>query len=368
MTEKIDELQNNPMFRLSMSSLELFHSNFLEWLFDYNPSSFPKCFGIDVETDKKYKIQREYHLGKTDKNQKKEWITDIAVFVEENNADKLILIIENKIKSLPSDGQLESQSFLSKEKNETCKKVLLTLFDLPEDYERCDFRHVKYIDLVKEIINQYGTDNLYIKDYCTMIEKLHKIVDNVINEIPKGNLMFHKHFESLEKCGMQDAFRKYQGAQLAQIASNKFKDKYEMPIETGVWLQHKRACVNVFFKLKKIEAGVQIEHDQFRVFFEGKAIEKLYQGECLKDDKYKFLNEIWNDWLKGLSDGRKDNCKYGKNFVYRYVKIPENITIDALLEGGNWLENHSELSVKNILDKIIDNKDNIIKELSLGKI
>lgn len=363
MTEKIDELQNNPMFRLSMSSLELFYSNFLEWLFDYNPSSFLKCFGIDVEIDKKYKIQREYHLGKTDQDPKKEWVTDIAVFVEENNADKLILIIENKIKSLPSDGQLEAQGMLAKKRNETCKKVFLSLFDLPEDYVLCDFTHVMYIDLVKEIIKQYGTDNLYIKDYCAMIEKLQEIVDNVINEIPKGNLMFHKHFESLEKCGMQDAFRKYQGAQLAQIAGNKFNDKnkynYDMPIGTGAWLQHKRACVNVFLKLKKIEAGVQIEHDQFRVFFEGKAIEKLYQGECLKDDKYKFLDEIWNDWLKGLSDGRKGNCKYGKNFVYRYVKIPENITIDALLEGGNWLEEHPDLSVKYILDKIKNERDKI---------
>ena len=35
----VQELQENPMFKFSMSSLELFHSNFLEWLFNQNPSA-----------------------------------------------------------------------------------------------------------------------------------------------------------------------------------------------------------------------------------------------------------------------------------------------------------------------------------------
>lgn len=381
-SKELKELQENPMFKFSMSSLELFHSNFLEWLFNQNYSAFLKCFGIEVETNKEYTIAREFCLGSSSKNdgKNKKWVTDIAVFAKDKNnidekcEDKPILIIENKIKSLPSKGQLESQAYFA---GNNCKKVLLTLFVLPEDYDCKGFAVVEYKDLIKGIREQYKNTKYfvpYIEDYCQMVETLKRIIDNdkVVVKNKDGYFTFHYDSDNLKDCGMQDAFRKYQAAQLAQIANNEFNDKskynYEMPIETGTWLHHKRACVNVFFKLEELDAGVQIEHDQFRVYFEGKAIERLYQGECLKDDKYNFLDEIWNDCLNGRSDGKKGNCKYGKNFVYRYVRIPEpkedkDIEIDRLLKEGKWLEEHPDLSVKYILDKIIENKKEIIEKL-----
>ena len=45
----LDALNANPLFRLSMSSLELFHSNFLEWLFDLDHEAFLKCFGLKIK-------------------------------------------------------------------------------------------------------------------------------------------------------------------------------------------------------------------------------------------------------------------------------------------------------------------------------
>ena len=45
----LDALNANPMFRLSMSSLELFHSNFLEWLFDLDHKAFLECFSLTVK-------------------------------------------------------------------------------------------------------------------------------------------------------------------------------------------------------------------------------------------------------------------------------------------------------------------------------
>ena len=92
-----NSLRSNPMFRLSMSSLELFHSNFLEWLFDLDHEAFLKCFDLTVSNPAACTIEREYHLGTTPVNGKnKQWVTDIAVFENGN----LILIIENKFKSI----------------------------------------------------------------------------------------------------------------------------------------------------------------------------------------------------------------------------------------------------------------------------
>ena len=109
---------------------------------------------------------------------------------------------------------------------------------------------------------------------------------------------------------------------------------------------------------------MQIEHNQFRVIFQGKAVEKLFDKKNgkLLEKPYNFLDETWNNWLK-IYDGKKDYCKYGTGFVYRYAIIPKNTKIDQLLVDGKWLKEYPDLSVKYILDKIIENKKEIIEKL-----
>ena len=379
--KELKELQENPMFKFSMSSLELFHSNFLEWLFDQNYSAFLKCFGIEVETNKEYTIEREFCLGsnKID-GKKKNWITDIAVFAKDKNNDdekyrsELVLIIENKIKSLPSKGQLEAQAEFA---GNNCTKVLLTLFVLPKDYDCKEFAVVGYEYLIKGIREQYKNTKYfvpYIEDYCQMVETLMQIInkDDVVKKNKKSYFTFHYDSDNLKDCGMQDAFRKYQAAQLVQMASNEFNDKskynYEMPIITAANLNNKKACVDVFLELEKdLYVGVQIEHDQFRVCFLGDCVKKMHKNADLND----VLKEFWKAWLVSPQGGVKKlgYCQYSEGrFVYRYVRIPgpkegKNIKIDQLLKEGKWFEEHPDLSVKYILDKIIENKKEIIEKL-----
>ena len=40
LTETIKELKDNPIFRMSLGSKELFHSNFMEFLWDLNRTAF----------------------------------------------------------------------------------------------------------------------------------------------------------------------------------------------------------------------------------------------------------------------------------------------------------------------------------------
>lgn len=367
------------MFYFSMSSLELFHSNFLAWLFGQNSHAFLKCFGVEVKDNKEYLIDREFCLGSSmvDKKDKK-WITDIAVFARDrdNNDEScrgnLELIIENKIKSLPSNGQLKQQDKLADKINKKgiCKKVLLTLFDLPPSYPLCGFTSLKYVDLVYNIKEEYKNSSYfdtYVKDYCEMIDTLQQIIDEdcVVQRNRQGILTFHEHSDDLNTCGMQDAFRKYQAAQLAQKAISAFQSEYSNQLVTGANLNHKRACTDIFLQLdKNLRAGVQIEHNQFRVCFTGKAIDKVFdrKGELLAK-QYAFLNNVWNDLLNQISDGKKDYCKYGRDFVYRYAIIPEGVTLEQLFKDAEWLDGHCELSIKKVLDKLTESKNLLIANL-----
>lgn len=323
-----NELQQNPMYRLSMSSLELFHSNFLEWLFDIDHEAFLKCFNLTVDDSSTYTIEREYHLGT---EEKKEWVTDIAVFKN----GKMILIIENKIKSTPSKGQLKYQSKLA---GEDCKKVLLSLFKYSGDIH--DFSPVLYKDLLTKISQNYASyllSNSYINDYCKMLERLQEVIDKdpLVKNWIIGYYTAHMFSKKLEIYDMMDAFRKYQAASLADKFEKLFIKtdpktgmslckKTNLPMTCKHSLNNKHACTTIAYELNdRLNVGVQIEHDQLRIFFE---------------DKKKKFNELavdtyWSDWFAPLTPQGKSNQKDGPNycsynmskslFIYRYVKLDD---------------------------------------------
>lgn len=92
----IKTLRDNPIFRLSLGSKELFHSNFWEYLLVDADSSLPAVrafFGIPKNAD--IKVLRE----------KKNF--DLLVYWEEKDKRTTCLIIENKVKSLPDAAQLK---------------------------------------------------------------------------------------------------------------------------------------------------------------------------------------------------------------------------------------------------------------------
>ena len=352
-------LRKNPMFRLSMSSLELFHSNFLEWLFDLDHAAFLNCFGLTDINSAACTIEREYHLG-IDKAGK-QWVTDIAVFKNGN----LILIIENKIKSTPSKGQLENQSKESDKKAKGCKKVLLSLFEysVSED-ESYGFVNVLYGELYIKIQDNYKSHpqfKPYIEDYCKMLERLQNVIDKdpLVENWGRRYYTAHMFSKKLEIYDMMDAFRKYQAASLVNKFENSFIitnpttgmslcKKTGLPMTCEHSLNNKHACTTIAYELNsRLCVGVQIEHDQLRIFFED------------KNKKFNIPNvdAYWNNWFKPLTPQGKSTkkggpayCSYNMSkslFIYRYVKFddiwgPNPIAIDKLC-----------IRVEDLLNKII---------------
>lgn len=337
-------LRSNPMFRLSMSSLELFHSNFLEWLFDLDHEAFLKCFAPRFSNPAACTIEREYHLGTTKlaTGKNKQWVTDIAVFENGN----LILIIENKIKSTPSKGQLLNQSTFAG----TAKKVLLSLFEYSGT--RHGFIPVLYKNLIGEIRKNYASHSQfvpYIKDYCDMLERLQDILDHDPLVIDWRRRYYTAHLRSsdLETCGIMDAFRKYQAASLADEFENSFIitnpttgmslcKNTSLPMTCEHSLNNKHACTTIAYELNsRLCVGVQIEHGQLRIFFEDKK----------KSFNIPNVDAYWNNWFKPLTPQGKSTkkggpayCSYNMSkslFIYRYVELGDifvssPITINAL--------------------------------------
>lgn len=101
-----DTLRKSPMFQLSLSSKELFHSNFLYWISQTDKIAFKEI------------ITTLYAQGEGEFDELSEWPDKFEVKREYNNYDLCVLdknrniwfVIENKVKSIPSLSQLERYS------------------------------------------------------------------------------------------------------------------------------------------------------------------------------------------------------------------------------------------------------------------
>ena len=112
MSEKIDEieekLKDNPVFQMSLSSKELFHSNIIAWLLeekvgDGSPSENAKALSklfapkdTDLNDYKVLTVLRE-----------KQDFDLLIVFKKNDTDDFRFVVVENKLKSLPRQDQLK---------------------------------------------------------------------------------------------------------------------------------------------------------------------------------------------------------------------------------------------------------------------
>lgn len=88
-------LQSSPLFNLSLSSKELFHSNFLAWLAQKYPSLFVEiCKDLGCQADwsnANWCVERE------------SMNFDLCI----KTGEKIVMVLENKVKSIPSKLQLD---------------------------------------------------------------------------------------------------------------------------------------------------------------------------------------------------------------------------------------------------------------------
>lgn len=110
----IEYLKTSPMFNLSLSSKELFHSNFLYWIWKLDSNAFKRLMAtlLDVETKElgwggEWEVVREYNsfdlcVKRCDKES-----YDEKTSVRKIRYGDVLLVIENKVKSIPYKAQLK---------------------------------------------------------------------------------------------------------------------------------------------------------------------------------------------------------------------------------------------------------------------
>ena len=236
----VNELDGNTMFRLSLGSKELFHSNFLEFLWGQDKDAFLTMLRKLLPEDKKsliVKLQEEeiekhlqiarerenldlciyYHVEDQEIEESADEENNDAESqdIEENHNDEekrmgkndvYCIIIENKVKSIPYKSQLDG--YINKVNKQNQKSTISKLIKgnkIPQMFSKDSFQPVylllsltkefsqkgliedagqwniiHYDVLAKQIEETYGVDNVYVNDYVTFIKKLDTLGEKVI--------------------------------------------------------------------------------------------------------------------------------------------------------------------------------------------
>ena len=163
-TDNLEILRNSFMFQLSLASKELFHSNFLYalWLSDKdNFFEILKLLGLEIPVSNgPYIAKREYNNY------------DFCI-AKDNNPDKgikndnIILVLENKVKSVPLKSQLDRYS-----KKFTSTTPIFVLLTLTEEFQQKEeikknWKIITYRELIEALrkVTWNGETLKYVLDY-----------------------------------------------------------------------------------------------------------------------------------------------------------------------------------------------------------
>lgn len=188
----LDALNANPMFHMSLASKELFHSNFLYWLWKLDAKKFLTL--LDKLSEDKSSECKDY-FGKKDPKtiEVKREYQHFDLCVLEKGTNKVLLVIENKVKSIPYVEQLNEYTG---KLDGDCKKVLLTLMQEFPDIE--NIRNDKWIITdynllairIKECFSSItGSEETFIDHYLEFIKQLNGLVKEWLNDYNNRKLV-----------------------------------------------------------------------------------------------------------------------------------------------------------------------------------
>ena len=357
------KIEKSPMFQLSLGSKELFHTNFLYWLWKAEPNAFWRIMGsFGIKTDDKGSlvVKREWEhfdlsiVHVTDRKKKgKDGKIEII--------DTIVAVIENKVKSIPRIEQLKNYN--TKIKDNECKKILLTLInpgfgDKKEGWE-C-YTYEKYRDYIKDIkdcltIIENDYDRCIIEDYYNMIDTLISFKDEWLREdfssmkymdIFKGSsvkdyidlrindlrhkTIFSKMFSSLEVNLIDDKLEPGIGT-----TEDIFKNN-NIPLTIGYGMTNATGLIEAKVKINAdYLLGIQVQGNQYRHFIEFSGTSNINIEKYSRKDLQRLFDngsvfEIYNENKKICS---YKNSEGKKTFQYVYRRIREDETVDDVVKN-----------------------------------
>jgi hypothetical protein len=352
------KLESSPIFNLSLSSKELFHSNFIYWL----SLEYPNKTGAFFDNLCKLKLEDTNCI-----NPKRE---ENNIDFQFSYKDGITIYVENKVKSIPYCEQLEKYD----EKTgvlENKRMILLSLtepsFTLPKKWEYLSYQC--YNDFLKKLETKNNYHKSLIEDYTNLIDNL-IIIEKMCDIDENDKFDFHSSenetLTMMTNLRLHDLFLKKKYENIVVLLKKKIKESCFCDIikpqnnediirfESG--MTRSQGLLGFKFRLKDdYFLLVQLQGSSYRMgveFLQPKEqlpkkkptkieeIKKRFNETWLyyfenKKSRIKEEHDKWTVYPKNDKEKIKFN-KFGDTFFYRSInlgcELPIKDLTDVMLE------------------------------------
>ena len=374
----VDKLRNNPVFRMSLASKELFHSNMLAWFLESRDSEDPLLSDIAKELAKLFMpdytvltvLRERKHFDllvvlfptKDYNDFIKNSLTEIAEFFQnsepilENLLEKLksckFAVVENKFKSIPNKDQLDGYKNKAKitfktkgnkikieMNNDNTTYYLLAPQVSLKHFEKCGWQEIswnKISDTLSEAVKTKEKSDpftfQFIKYYADFLKDMLELTKDIEKKLePNDNPAFPKREDitELSKIRIHDFYEKLWFSVLLS------KIETVENVKKGGGYSHSSGLVEFQISKDNVVYGVQIQQCQFRLFV-------LPKCKCTAEYDEK-IKTYCSGVLEIMKEKLRENLKFSKkhnteelhrfgDFKYRFIPLEKNkkISIEEL--------------------------------------
>lgn len=357
------DLKSSPLFNLSLTSKELFHSNFLCWLGQTYPKVFEKmCEQLGCNTTEwpeGWTVEREHKVFKA-----------ISLDLCVKGGDKLYMVLENKVKSVPNLPQLTKYAEVGTP-HQGCNFVLLSLATDFLGKEQIGepwiiWNYGNLAAAIKSAMSSCGqtcTDyhKSIILDYVQFAKSLHNLFGKISVKDTDQYIIENGTLDEYVELRMDDVYEKLRSSQITGMMANKMaerlrteipdrkieiefgrsiaeiKEEAETPL-TKVYMDssytRNHGLIEAKVKVnKEYVLTVQVQGKQYRHVIE-RFVVHGNNDATWKEMQKESLQEWFNFTAEGktLNDSRKEYCVFGSKFLYRYRNVEKETVVDILNE------------------------------------
>ena len=339
-----NKIENTLNYQLSLSNLELYHSNLFAVVLEKSQFINHKFFSDVIDINKKYTDLKVYR----EKNS-----IDLTIEVIDEDGLTHVVFIENKVKSLPDESQLIRYS----EKDPNAKGILLSLvkpgFELPESWFRRSYGEL--IEYYNDLLNKVDeTFRLFLLDYIEYMKNVEKFIEKI--SYGESYFLEESNNKVLEGMRLRSVIEKIHYANLQNLISDLGYKTY-----SGMIRGRRHFGIDLPIEGTTSSFDIQIQGNQYRhkvnFSLEDKAklgdLERICDIIKAKTCLYHFNLED-NPILEKSSSTKKWKM-YDKKDVYDYSHIKKHVYSKELIDYIRTDVKKIEAHLKIVKEIILDN-------------
>lgn len=338
-----NKIENTLNYQLSLSNLELYHSNLFAVVLEKAGFINHKFFSDVIDINKKYTDLKVYREKKS---------IDLTIEVIDEDSQTHVIFIENKVKSLPDESQLTRYS----EKDPNAKGILLSLvepgFDLPESWFRRSYgKLIEYYNDLLEKVDE--TFRLFLIDYIEYMKNVEEFIEKI--SYGKSYFLEESNNKVLESMRLRSVIEKILYANLEKKIADLGYKTYSGRIRGDNFFG-----IDLPIEGTTPSFDIQIQGNQYRhkvnFSLEDKAklgnLEKICESIKQKTCLYHFNLE--DNPILQKSFSRKKWKTYDKRDFYDYALIKKHVSskdlIDYIRTDVRKIEAHLKIVKEIILE------------------